>query len=118
MYFGGGMIPTYLTVVQMGLNNTIWAVMLPGAVSVYNMIVFAYQLHGHTYSPDRVHDNRRCKRLYCAYTHHTAVVRRGVGYHYAVYYGRGQLEAHGTTQWSTCRIGVTCIHYSSICASC
>ena len=39
MYFGGGMIPTYLTVVQMGLNNTIWAVMLPGAVSVYNMIV-------------------------------------------------------------------------------
>lgn len=46
MYFGGGMIPTYLTVVQMGLNNTIWAVMLPGAVSVYNMIVLRTSFMG------------------------------------------------------------------------
>ena len=46
MYFGGGMIPTYLTVVQMGLNNTIWAVMLPGAVSVYNMIVLRTSFKG------------------------------------------------------------------------
>lgn len=46
MYFGGGMIPTYLTVVQMGLINTIWAVMLPGAVSVYNMIVLRTSFKG------------------------------------------------------------------------
>lgn len=46
MYFGGGMIPTYLTVVQMGLNNTMWAVMLPGAVSVYNMIVLRTSFKG------------------------------------------------------------------------
>ncbi len=46
MYFGGGMIPTYLTVVQMGLNNTIWAVIMPGAVSVYNMIVLRTSFKG------------------------------------------------------------------------
>ncbi len=39
MYFSGGMIPTYLCVNTLGLNNTIWAVLLPGGVSVYNMIV-------------------------------------------------------------------------------
>lgn len=46
MYFGGGMIPTYLTVVQMGLNNTVWAVMLPGAASVYNLIVLRTSFKG------------------------------------------------------------------------
>lgn len=39
MYFSGGLIPTYLVVNQMGFVNTIWAVTLPGALSVYNMIV-------------------------------------------------------------------------------
>ncbi len=39
MYFGGGMIPTYLVVSQMGLTKTVWGVMLPGCVSVYNTIV-------------------------------------------------------------------------------
>lgn len=39
MYFSGGMIPGYLNVTGFGLGNTIWAVILPGAVSTYNMIV-------------------------------------------------------------------------------
>ncbi len=39
MYFSGGLIPTYLTVRNLGLLNTRWAVILPGALSVYNMIV-------------------------------------------------------------------------------
>lgn len=39
MYFAGGMIPTYITVRNIGLLNTRWALLLPGAVSVYNMIV-------------------------------------------------------------------------------
>lgn len=39
MFFGGGMIPTYLLIRGMGLLNTMWALVLPGAVSVYNMIV-------------------------------------------------------------------------------
>lgn len=39
MYFGGGLIPTYLVVSKLGLLNTRWAMILPGLVSVYNIIV-------------------------------------------------------------------------------
>ena len=39
MYFGGGMIPTFLAVSAMHLTKTVWGVILPGCVSVYNTIV-------------------------------------------------------------------------------
>ena len=39
MFFGGGLIPTYLVVRSVGLLNTMWALILPGCLSVYNMIV-------------------------------------------------------------------------------
>ncbi len=40
MYFGGGMIPTYVIYTKvLGLENSLLALILPGAVSVYNMIV-------------------------------------------------------------------------------
>ncbi len=39
MFFGGGLIPTYLLVSNLGMVNTIWAVVLPGAFSVWNMII-------------------------------------------------------------------------------
>lgn len=39
MFFSGGLIPGYLLIDSMGLNNTMWALILPGAVSVYNLIV-------------------------------------------------------------------------------
>ncbi len=39
MYFSGGMIPNFLLVKQLGLYNSIWALVLPGAISVWNMIV-------------------------------------------------------------------------------
>lgn len=39
MFFNGGMIPTYLVVRQMHMLNTPWALIIPGALSVYNMIV-------------------------------------------------------------------------------
>lgn len=39
MYFSGGLIPNYLLVKNLGLINTRWAILLPGAMSVYNMIV-------------------------------------------------------------------------------
>ena len=40
MYFSGGMIPTYLVVFKLlHLGNSIWALILPGAVSVYNLII-------------------------------------------------------------------------------
>lgn len=39
MYFGGGLIPTYLVVSGLGLVDTRWAMIIPGAVSIYNMII-------------------------------------------------------------------------------
>lgn len=39
MFFTGGMIPNYLLVTQLGLNDSFWALILPGAISIYNMIV-------------------------------------------------------------------------------
>ncbi len=39
MYFGGGLIPTYLVVKQTGLINNMWALFLPGGVAVGNMII-------------------------------------------------------------------------------
>lgn len=39
MFFGGGMIPTYLTIKNLGLYDTVWAIVLPGAVSTWNLMV-------------------------------------------------------------------------------
>jgi len=39
MYFSGGIIPTYLVVKQLGLLNRFWVMILPTAISTYNLIV-------------------------------------------------------------------------------
>lgn len=39
MYFGGGLVPTYLIVKNTGLINNMWALFLPGGVAVGNMII-------------------------------------------------------------------------------
>ena len=39
MYFGGGLVPTYLVVKKTGLINNMWALFLPGGVGVGNMII-------------------------------------------------------------------------------
>lgn len=39
MFISGGMIPTYLVVQKTGLLDTMWSLILPGALGVYNMIV-------------------------------------------------------------------------------
>lgn len=39
MYFGGGLIPSYLVVQKLGMLNTIWAMVIPGAVSIFNVII-------------------------------------------------------------------------------
>ncbi len=39
MYFGGGLIPSYLNVRSLGMLNTYWALIIPGAVSTYNMLI-------------------------------------------------------------------------------
>ncbi|QQZ59637.1 carbohydrate ABC transporter permease [Paenibacillus sonchi] len=39
MFFSGGLIPAYLNVRELGLYDTRWALLLPGAVSAFNLIV-------------------------------------------------------------------------------
>ena len=39
MIFNGGMIPTYILVKNLGIMNTVWSLLLPGAMTVYNMII-------------------------------------------------------------------------------
>ena len=39
MYFSGGLIPTYLIYKQLRIVNTVWVMILPGMVSVYNLII-------------------------------------------------------------------------------
>lgn len=39
MFFSGGLIPFYLVVMQLKMINTRWAIIIPGAISVWNLIV-------------------------------------------------------------------------------
>ena len=39
MYFGGGLIPTYLVIKNLKMIDTFWVMILPGAIATYNLIV-------------------------------------------------------------------------------
>ncbi|MCM3653349.1 carbohydrate ABC transporter permease [Metabacillus litoralis] len=39
MFFGGGLIPTYFVIKDLGMLNTIWAIIIPGAVNVWFIIL-------------------------------------------------------------------------------
>ncbi|ACT00158.1 MULTISPECIES: carbohydrate ABC transporter permease [unclassified Paenibacillus] len=39
MFFSGGLIPTYLLVKELGMMNSMWAIVLPSAASIWNIIV-------------------------------------------------------------------------------
>lgn len=39
MYFSGGMVPAYLNVKSLGMLDSLWSLILPGAISTYNLII-------------------------------------------------------------------------------
>ena len=39
MFFNGGLIPNYVLINSLGLRNTLWAIVLPNAISVFNLLV-------------------------------------------------------------------------------
>lgn len=39
MFFNGGMIPNYVLVKALGMRNTLWAIIIPGAISTFNVMV-------------------------------------------------------------------------------
>lgn len=46
MYFSGGMIPTYMVVKAVGLYDNIWALVFPGLISTYNVIILRTAFYG------------------------------------------------------------------------
>ena len=54
MYFSGGMIPSFLVVKMLGLYDTFWALIIPGAVSAYNLIVMRSFFESSI--PEELHD--------------------------------------------------------------
>ena len=45
MFFGGGLIPNFLWIRELGMLNTLWAIVLPRAVSAYYVILFRVYIH-------------------------------------------------------------------------
>jgi putative aldouronate transport system permease protein len=39
MFFNGGLVPNYVLISALGMKNTMWALVLPGAISVFNLLV-------------------------------------------------------------------------------
>jgi putative aldouronate transport system permease protein len=39
MFFNGGLIPNYVLINSIGFENTMWAIVIPGAISIYNMLI-------------------------------------------------------------------------------
>lgn len=47
MFFGGGLVPNYILINSLGMRNSIWAVIIPGAINTYNVLImrsFFYSL--------------------------------------------------------------------------
>ena len=54
MFVYGGMIPTFLVIRSLGIIDTIWAMVLPGALSAYNIMIFRSFFQG---IPDSLHES-------------------------------------------------------------
>ena len=54
MFFSGGMIPTFLVVKELRMLNTVWALILPGAISTWNLMVTRTYLS--TQIPKKLHE--------------------------------------------------------------
>lgn len=39
MFFNGGLVPNYVLINSLGFGNSIWAIVIPGAISIYNMLI-------------------------------------------------------------------------------
>ncbi|NQX67105.1 sugar ABC transporter permease [Paenibacillus ferrarius] len=46
MVFHGGLIPSYLLVNNLGMMNTMWAILIPGAINTFNMIIMRTSFQG------------------------------------------------------------------------
>ena len=54
MFFYGGMIPTFLVIRELGIIDTLWAMVLPGALTAYNIMIFRSFFQG---IPESLHES-------------------------------------------------------------
>ncbi len=68
MFFGGGLVPTYLLINSLGMRNTFWVMVIPGAVSVWNIILvktyLTSQIPGELYESAKIDGCSNIKLLY------------------------------------------------------
>lgn len=57
LYFGGGMIPDYLLINNLNMLDTIWSLILPGAFSAFNLLIFKNSIAGSV--PDSLEESAR-----------------------------------------------------------
>lgn len=97
MYFSGGLIPTYLVVRNLGLLGTRWAVLLPGAMSVYNMIVtrtyFKASIPGELFEAGQLDGCGNIRYLFSVVLPLSGPILAVVGLFYAVGYWNAYFDA-------------------------
>ena len=97
MYFSGGLIPTYLVVRNLGLLGTRWAVLLPGAMSVYNMIVtrtyFKTSIPGELFEAGQLDGCGNIRYLFSVVLPLSGPIPAVVGLFYAVGYWNAYFDA-------------------------
>lgn len=97
MYFSGGLIPTYLVVRKLGLINSRWAVILPGAMSVYNMIVtrtyFKTSIPGELFESGQLDGCGNIRYLWAIVLPLSGPILAVVGLFYAVGYWNAYFDA-------------------------
>lgn len=97
MYFSGGLIPTYLVVRNLGLLGTRWAVLLPGAMSVYNMIVtrtyFKTSIPGELFEAGQLDGCGNIRYLFSVVLPLSGPILAVVGLFYAVGYWNAYFDA-------------------------
>ena len=62
MYFSGGLVPSYILVNSLHLTNTRWAMIIPSAMSTYNMIICRTYMTNSI--PDEMYEAAPDRRLY------------------------------------------------------
>ncbi|SDE25443.1 putative aldouronate transport system permease protein [Paenibacillus sp. UNCCL117] len=96
MLFSGGMIPNYLLFKSLGLVNTIWALIIPGLVSVFNMLLvktFLEQLPESIEESARIDGAGNIMVLFRIVLPMAMPVLAAVGLFYAVHYWNGYFAA-------------------------
>ena len=97
MYFGGGLIPTYLLLRNLKIINTYWAMLLPGMISVYNSLIirsyFMNSIPGELKEASTLDGANAAQHLFKVVLPLSKPVMAVVGLYYAVGYWNNYTKA-------------------------